>query len=381
MSTSSTETTSSNSQPWSVQQPYLKSAWEQAQNLYGKTDQNRYEGDQLAQMTTEQLDNFRNMIGFGNNLSGPNAAMGIGQDTAGAGYSALQNSLSGLANYKPQGGVDSNIAAATAYANNPAVDGMVQGAMRDATRQVSEQALPQIARQSAATGNTLGSRSALSQGLVQRGLADATADTSASIRGNLFNQGLQLAEQGRQFDNSSYLQSLGAAASQGNSAITGGIGGMGAGINMAGNMFGMAGAGGAGLQQNNQLGIDNSKGMMEYANGTQWQNLQNLWSIVGSNNWGGQQNGTKTSTPSMWSTIGSGLGMLGSIFSDRRVKKDIRCIGQADNGLPIYTFRYLDDPSDTVCMGFIAQDVEKVRPEAVTQVNGILAVNYELASR
>ncbi|MBR1173889.1 tail fiber domain-containing protein [Bradyrhizobium sp. KB893862 SZCCT0404] len=123
--------------------------------------------------------------------------------------------------------------------------------------------------------------------------------------------------------------------------------------------------------------------MSEYANGTAAQNLQNFFNIIGSNNWGGTQTGTSTSTPSTWSTIGSALGMGASLFklSDRRLKTDIRCIGAADNGLPIYTFRYINDPKGELHMGFMAQDVEKVRPEAVSKVGGVMAVNYELASK
>ncbi|WP_249156708.1 tail fiber domain-containing protein [Bradyrhizobium sp. KB893862 SZCCT0404] len=334
-------------------------------------------------MTPEQLANYKAMIARGGDMSGADTSTNVGMSTANAGSSALGTALQGLTNYKPTGGTDSNIAAATAYANNPAVDGMVASAMRDATRQVSEQTLPQLQRSSALTGNTLGTRSAISQGLVERGLADATADTSANIRGNLFNAGLQLAENGRQADNSASLSALNSAAGAGNSAVNSGVGAIGSGISQAGGLFDLANTGGSGLQQNAQNAIDNSKGMSEYANGTAAQNLQNFFNIIGSNNWGGTQTGTSTSTPSTWSTIGSALGMGASLFklSDRRLKTDIRCIGAADNGLPIYTFRYINDPKGELHMGFMAQDVEKVRPEAVSKVGGVMAVNYELASK
>lgn len=63
--------------------------------------------------------------------------------------------------------------------------------------------------------------------------------------------------------------------------------------------------------------------------------------------------------------------------SDRRLKKDIRRVGKADNGLPIYLFRYKGD--DEIHLGLMAQDVEKVRPEAVTTISGYKAVHYPKA--
>jgi hypothetical protein len=60
--------------------------------------------------------------------------------------------------------------------------------------------------------------------------------------------------------------------------------------------------------------------------------------------------------------------------SDRRVKTDIVRIGAMDNGLPLYSFRYKGKPE--FHMGLMAQDVEKVKPEAVIEINGIKHVNY-----
>ena len=72
--------------------------------------------------------------------------------------------------------------------------------------------------------------------------------------------------------------------------------------------------------------------------------------------------------------LSGGIGLL----SDRRTKTDIRRIGTADNGLPIYAFRYLGDRETHI--GFIAQEVEKVRPEAVSiGADGFMRVRYDLA--
>lgn len=364
-----------------MQQPYLTQAFGQAATNLSNAQNNTYNGQQVAQFNPDQLATFRSMIGYGNNTSGADTSGAVGAGAANAGFGALSSALSGLTNYKPQGGTQSNIDAATAYANNPATQGMIDAATQDARRAVSENALPQLARSSALNGNTMSSKDAISQGVINRGLADTVANTSANIRGQQFNNGLNMAENGRQADNSAMLSALTGAAGAGNSAMNSGVNAIGSGIQQRGGLFDMANAGGTGLQQAGQAQIDNAKGMSEYANNNANQYLQNFYNIIGGNNWGGSSQGTQTSTPSMWNTIGSALGIGSSLFklSDRRLKHDVRCIGQADNGLPIYTFRYLDDPEQKLEMGFMAQDVQKVKPEAVANIAGILHVNYELA--
>ena len=77
-----------------------------------------------------------------------------------------------------------------------------------------------------------------------------------------------------------------------------------------------------------------------------------------------------------------GLGAAGMRFlpwSDRRLKTDIKRIGKADNGLPIYSYRYVW--GGPVHIGFMADEVEKVAPDAVVEMpNGFKAVDYEKAA-
>lgn len=63
------------------------------------------------------------------------------------------------------------------------------------------------------------------------------------------------------------------------------------------------------------------------------------------------------------------------MLSDIRAKEDIQRIGTADNGLPIYLFRYKGDR--TWRIGVMAQDVLRESPDAVvTRPDGMYAVNY-----
>lgn len=76
---------------------------------------------------------------------------------------------------------------------------------------------------------------------------------------------------------------------------------------------------------------------------------------------------------------GAGVGALaGLLLSDKRAKEDINKVGKLDNGLPVYTFKYKGD--NTTHMGLMAQDVEKKNPDAVHDVNGLKAVDYDSAS-
>lgn len=69
--------------------------------------------------------------------------------------------------------------------------------------------------------------------------------------------------------------------------------------------------------------------------------------------------------------MGYGMGM----FSDRRLKKNIQHVGKANNGLNIYAYQYnWGGPS---MLGYMADEVEKVAPDAVTTIGGLKMVNYE----
>jgi len=64
--------------------------------------------------------------------------------------------------------------------------------------------------------------------------------------------------------------------------------------------------------------------------------------------------------------------------SDRRLKEGARVVGKLDNGLPVWAFRYRG--SDTTMLGLMADEVEKIHPEAVGEVSGFKAVDYDLAT-
>lgn len=128
------------------------------------------------------------------------------------------------------------------------------------------------------------------------------------------------------------------------------------------------------IQQQEQNELDS-----QYQNSLLGQNadfdaLSNYLSVIsGIAGLGGQSTGTQQQKPGVMGIL-SGIAGIGSMFSDRRLKEGIKRVGQTDDGVPIFTYRYRG--SDQVHMGVMAQDVAQVRPDAVSEMHGYLAVDY-----
>ena len=76
-----------------------------------------------------------------------------------------------------------------------------------------------------------------------------------------------------------------------------------------------------------------------------------------------------------------GLGSAAIYRSDERLKENIKKIGSLENGLNLYSYNYKDgyDLPEGKQVGVMAQEVEKVIPEAViTENDGFKSVNYAL---
>jgi hypothetical protein len=73
-----------------------------------------------------------------------------------------------------------------------------------------------------------------------------------------------------------------------------------------------------------------------------------------------------------------GSGLLGKIFSDIALKENIDRVGELYDGLGIFRYNYVGDPTPRI--GLVAQDVERRYPEAVSKVAGYKAVDYAKAT-
>ena len=81
--------------------------------------------------------------------------------------------------------------------------------------------------------------------------------------------------------------------------------------------------------------------------------------------------------------LSGGMGLLGTlggaaILSDRRLKRNIHYVGKS-NGHNIYEFEYIQDNKRQKHIGVMADEVIKIKPEAVvTMPDGYMAVNYAM---
>ena len=90
---------------------------------------------------------------------------------------------------------------------------------------------------------------------------------------------------------------------------------------------------------------------------------------------GAGQYSSGKSRPGIAKFIGSVA--AGAAASDRRLKKDIKKLGELENGLNVYSFKYINDTGPFV--GVMADEVEKIQPEALGPVvDGYQTVNYDL---
>lgn len=143
-------------------------------------------------------------------------------------------------------------------------------------------------------------------------------------------------------------------------------------------------AAGTDRQAYDQAGINANIIRDQQAQAAPLQALQDYMAMVsGAGSVFGTQTATQRQSPGLFGILGAGLQGLGSIataggfpaiFSDRRLKKDIKKVGKTDEGLGVYTYRY--KAGGPIQMGVMAQEVEKVRPGAVKTVAGFKAVDY-----
>lgn len=108
--------------------------------------------------------------------------------------------------------------------------------------------------------------------------------------------------------------------------------------------------------------------------------LQNYQNLIQGNYGGTQTQSNPYFRNSVGSTIGTvaqgvgAIGSLASLFSDIRMKENIKYAG-TENGHNIYEFNYIGQPERYT--GVMAQEVMKTRPDAVIHTPEGLKVNYD----
>jgi hypothetical protein len=304
-----TDKTTTEATPWKPQGDALKNIFSAAgRNFENRSGTPWFEGELFAGMDPSTVQSINGLMDFARNRGSQNVDQMTGVGTL-ADPRALQGAIGNFASAAGQDPTQANINAASAYANNPAINGMIDAASRDVSRNLFENEIPGINRAGTATGNVNSSRAGVAEGVARRGAADRVADISSNIRGDAFNRGLSMAESAR----TSNMGALGQAAGLYGDATRTGMSALESGNRMGLGNFGAQIDASRLFQQDRQGQLD--------ANFRQWQGndtreddlLARYYGLVGANNWGGTQTTTQQSTPSLFSSI-LGAGSLAAGF-------------------------------------------------------------------
>jgi hypothetical protein len=330
MSTSSTKDTATTNQsttdPWAPQAAALTGAFNQAGNILGSASNQPLPTDFTAQMSPQQIAAFQQMIKQGGNLGIPGTQADTANTLQTSGANGVAGALSGLQGYDPTklNNAPSLINTANQYVAGQNIDGQVNDAMLNARQTARDVTMPGIEQTAATGGNTNSTRTGIADGLVQRGLAEQSANLGATLRNAAYGQGLTLAQQQAQNNNTGTLGALQTLGVVGNSAAGTGVNAGTSSVANQGVLSNEAAAGGAGLTAAQQAIIDNNLQKYQQDTTGQFAPLNAYMGIVGNNNWGSQTQGSgtsnTTSTPSAWDVIsgllssgGSAAGGLGAM--------------------------------------------------------------------
>lgn len=394
---STTQFQSQTRDPWSPAIPALNTALGGAMDAY----RNTYNGPQVAGMdpnvTSGQdqiLANSRHGYVSGNAQSALQGLQGVYGNGGfnpfmqqGAG--SLQSGMSGLDSVQN----NLNPYASGQYlksGGNPYLDATIKSAMGDAAQGVNAQ---------------FSSAGRYGSGANADALSNRLGSIATNARMQDYNQ-----QQQNQLQANNMLQSL--------QGLRGSLGQGLAGIGQQG-ISNMSGAGGAlgqlATAQNtdaaNQMGVgsqrmDYAQQLIDAANQAPWAKVGNLAQIaggiggLGGTSTGFSQGTQQTSGGGLGSILGGGLAGLGglgnlfgglgkfmgaggfaSLFSDERLKENIKPVGKTNDGQQIYAYNYKSDPLKRTTLGLMAQEVEKYKPEAVhvDPETGFKKVNYAKA--
>lgn len=261
------------------------------------------------------------------------------------------------------------------FINTDLLNGQIDAANRDTARNLMENELPGIDRQASADGAMGSSRTGVSAAIAERGADEKMADTSATMRGQAYNNAMNQAQD--VLSGNIQNQMLGA---QGN-------------MNATDKYFSASN----GVGQNNQnalSGFLNSAqlgGMLQGANQADkignrdyLANLLGQYSNIatGIGGMGGTSNSTiKNPGTSMFDKLMQGGMLAAAAFSDKNLKKNIKKVGKVKD-VEMVTWDWNDTAKELgytgSSKGVIAQDIMDAYPDCVVEKDGFYAVNYEL---
>jgi hypothetical protein len=320
MGSSTTQTQQSSTTPWAPQAGALQTGFDAAGKALQQSQAAAANGapkDYTAQFDPALLGQFQSMLGYanGNNTNGLNSA---GNNSATNGANASSAALSQLTGYDPTKANNSStlIDQANKYVAGQDIDAQVRNSMLGATQTARDVTLPGIQQNAAATGNTDSSRSGIAQGLVERGLAQQSADLGATLRNSAFQNGLQLASINANANNQASLSAATNAANAGTGALNAGSNAVQGAISGQGSLYGIGTNAGQGLTAAQQANLTNQQQQYQAGINNPYASLQPYMQLVGSQLYGSNSTGTTTSQndPGALGIIGGLLGGAGSVM-------------------------------------------------------------------
>lgn len=365
--------TTTDSKPWEPQGNALKDIFNKAGSIYSSQEGTPwYTGDLYEGMDPQTVAAINSLVSKASTQGQQSADQITGTGQQLADPSKLQGAMDQFSAAASADPTQSNIAAATAYANNPAINGMIDAASRDVTRNLYEGQIPSIDRAASAGGNINSSRAGVAQGIAMRGAQDQIGDISASIRGDAFNRGLALAEGAR----STNLGAMGQSAGLYGDSLNTGLNALTSGNNLSLANYGAAIDASKMFQQDRQGQLD-ADFMRWQGNDTRATDLLNrYYGIIGANNWGGTQTTTEKNSGNIFGKLVGAASTAASLglFSDPRLKENIVKVGELEDGLGVYEYDYIWGEHS---QGVMADEVENLRPWAMgPTLGGFKTVNY-----
>lgn len=332
------QTTVSN--PWAVQTPYLQAGFDAARDALRRSQTANGANaptDFVAQFSPGMLDAFRQAANYGVGNLGNFNNYGRNNAFAGAGIDAATGALSSLRDWTPQSTADNILRDTTTLSANPQVDGMVRAALTDDVRKLGQDLRTNF-QGSARAGTINSNKSAIRDAIAERAFNDRAANVSATIRGDVWNNASNIAANNLRANDSNRLGALSTALSGGTGALATSTGANATDATTAGRLFDITNAGNAGVLAGDQANLDNLLQRWNFnTNVSPWAGINNFWNIVGSNNWGGTQSSTgsktETSTPSVASQIGAGVGAMSQFFPGANMFGPIGSMGSGLAGL------------------------------------------------
>ena len=318
---STTQTT--NSEPWTAQQPYLKKGFSEASRIYNQGPAEYYPDQTYADISdpTQQ-------------------GLDLAQQTANS--SSVPGDAS---NYL------SSVLKGDYLGSNPYLDDTYAAASRRVTEDFNNNVAPGLAAQFGAAGGAGDTGHELFAAEAGKGLSNSLSDLAANIYGGAYQQ-----ERGLQNEALGLAPSIGELSYLPSEKLR---------------------DVGSRLEEQQTREIEDSINRWNYEENKQLASLQDYLAMI-SGNYGGTSvsrgNTSGGSGGGLQTAIGAAA-TIASMFSDKRLKIIHKHLATTPEGIKIYSFSYVFAPH-TVTVGVIAQEVREIRPDVVGESKGYLTVDY-----